>query len=189
MTPLPILLYHGDHIDKTNALYETLHTLGYDYKIIDDSALSQTLGYMMGLAGYQKNDMISEYHFPIDIMIFPSIPKEEISKISKILKEKNVDIARKAMLTQHNQEWQIHTLIDEINKEHYYFAKRLELQTLLMECMKVHPEKVPLSIRKDFQQAVVSAYDLLKKQTSIHDIEMAINQIIPLYEQVYTLII
>jgi hypothetical protein len=47
-----------------------------------------------------------------------NLPRETFDALLAAMKDANLDIGHKAMLTKYNQLWPVHTLISEVSKEH-----------------------------------------------------------------------
>lgn len=164
----PILIYYGDEGFKQIKISKILNELKLSYKVIDDSMLHQTLGYLMGLEHFEENMVNETNHFEFDLMVFPALEDETILELSKRLKAEDAYVERRAMITDSNRHWQLKELLVEINKEHHYFEKRSLLQQLIMECATIDQSKVTAS----FQKAFLDAYDSLTNQNNENEYQI-----------------
>ncbi len=175
-----ILLYTNGNHEKEAKISDLLKE-DFVVRTMDASQLHERIGYLFELDGYEASPEETFAPFAHEVIVFSVVDASIISEVAKILQEHELNIDRKAMLTEHNQKWKANDLFVELNEEHHYFLKRNRLNMLLQLAMKVKPESVPEEIRPAFQQAVVEAYDVLKKQSSTEEIESAIAKLLPYF--------
>ncbi|MDH6366815.1 MULTISPECIES: DUF3783 domain-containing protein [unclassified Breznakia] len=175
-----ILLYTNKNREKEAKIIDALKE-DFDILVLDPENLHETVGYLFGYEGYEANPKEDIGPFAHEVIVFSVVDPSIISEVAKILKEHEVMIDRKAMLTEHNQKWKVIDLFVELDEEHHYFLKRNRLNMLLQLAMKVKPDTVPEDVRPVFQKAVVEAYDVLKKQSSTDEIDQAIASLLPYF--------
>lgn len=168
-----ILLYKAREEVK-NILQE----MNLNYRIIDDSMLHETLGYLFRLDGFHQSETIKTYTFPFDIMIIHDVQDEVIQKMTQRLRDANLNIERKAMLTKHNQHWSMGELLKEIDAEHAFFQFYDKIMVLLKESENLHPEDYDPLLWKAYEQAFIEAYQILQtKPEHIEILENAYNNL------------
>lgn len=176
-----LLIYAGKEKQKAEQI-KTFLKERYIVNIIEDDRLHQKIGYLFALPGYEKSEDATTTSFPFPLMVLPVMTVEDIQALGQQLKAANLNIERKAMLTEHNQKWRFVDLIKEVDEEHQYFMKRNELYQLFQSATKISPDSIEASITPAFQKAVLDAYDTLQQQSaSIEAFQSAIDTLLPLY--------
>lgn len=160
-----ILLYKAK-----DEVHHILDELKLPYKDIHDNMLHETLGYLFELDGFHTINADKEYHYDIDLMLIHGIDDELLNIVTLKMKEQNVNIERKAMLTKHNQHWQMFALIEEIEKEHTYFKYYDRIIYLIKEAEQFQNGKYAAEPLKFYQEAIMEAYMLI--QQKIEDLDM-----------------
>lgn len=154
-----ILLYQ-----TATAVTNILDDMHIDYRLIDSSQLHETLGYLFSLPNFQKNNVPKSYQFDFEAMILHDVEAEVLNSMIANLKAVNANIARKAMLTKHNQHWKMGDLLHEINEEHTFFQYYDKIVYLLKESDKLHPEDYVPSTWKAYEQAFIKAYQTVQEK-------------------------
>lgn len=119
------------------------------------------------IAQILANDEIDENTFDsvdFDFILFPTMERENLSVISNQLQERNINIERKAMITQHNVNWKLFDLLIEIDREHEYFKVREKLHKLFNKAVSTPLDSIHESKRAGFQTSIVKVYDLLRSE-------------------------
>lgn len=153
-----VLIYLGNETKKKAVLEEICNNLQLPHTFLEDKDLSQSIGYLFQIKGYHKNNSNDDCHIAEDLMIFKEVEDEDIHKLNAFLKEKNTLMERKAMLTEHNQNWLLKDLLAEIIEEHAFFKHREELKKLLIEASQLKKESYPVQIWKAFEKSYQNAY-------------------------------
>ncbi|MDF9824366.1 hypothetical protein M2475_000603 [Breznakia sp. PF5-3] len=161
-----LLIYTSSKQAKAEKI-KTILQEQYEVRIIGDQETKQTIGYLFQLPGFTENTKDENTSFAFDMMILPIMKHEEINALSKQLRDQDLDIERKAMLTEHNRHWTLAALLKEVDEEHTYFMKRNELGYLIQDLMKIDPASLPEVEAVTFKKMLVDAYDVLQEQKSI----------------------
>lgn len=160
-----ILIYLGDQQHKKEILTNILTQLNIQHTFLNDDALCETVGYLFQLPSYEKstNDS-SSFHFTNDLMLFEEVSDDEIKQMNEAFQKANIQMQKKAMLTNHNASWLLKDLIQEIEEEHAYFKKREELYELLAASSSLIIEHYTPESWKQYEQAFYIAYEVYAKQ-------------------------
>ena len=159
-----ILLYHASDIVKS-----ILEELCVSYRIVEENRLCETLGSLFQITA-ESSATKKDYHIEFDAMIFHETDDNTIQCITKCLKAADADIARKAVLTKHNQNWRLGDLLLEIDKDHRYFQERARIMELLNHALQLSCENYAPSLWNRYQQAFIHAYEIM--QTNTEDSEV-----------------
>ena len=65
-----VLVYLGDHTYKEGAVTRVLGDLKLPYTILKDSDLSQKIGYLFSLDGFDKEEKDESLHIAYDLLLF-----------------------------------------------------------------------------------------------------------------------
>lgn len=139
-----ILVYGID--DKRDVISEISKNFDIEVKFLDESDLSQKLGYLFGIDGFEKeaNENLTE---DLDFFIFSDFDRELLREYLIELNKKNVLVPHKAVLTDTNKNWTLFYLMDHIKDEHEMVGKFRELGALVKRAdvlIKENPEDLDL---------------------------------------------
>lgn len=88
----------------------------FNYELIDIKETNQQLGYLLGLEGYISNTNKS-VKINDSMMIFYGLDDNDLDGVLQILKLNSIKIDLKAVVTEHNINWTVSYLKEELNKE------------------------------------------------------------------------
>lgn len=169
-----IVIYLGDEQTKKSPLELVLNTMELPYEFLNDEDLNETIGYLMKLNGYlSTNSTSTPLHFSNDLMILQDITDQEILEMNTKLKELNVSMERKAMITEHNKQWLLKDLLTEIEEEHTYFRTRDNILEVLQASSKLIISAYEETSWKAYEQAFYQAYETLQKQATLDELQSA----------------
>ena len=159
-----ILYYDGNDKTKQTIVKEILDTFPCTYQLLETKDLSQTIGYLMQLDGFLQTEETKQPCFYHDLMILHDLDDTTISTISNALQKAQVPVARKAMLTKHNQTWTLSALLQEIEEEHQYFLCYDQLKQLLLDVNTMEETAYTAASWKEYQTAFLQGYLLFQEQ-------------------------
>lgn len=81
--------------------------------------MGQQVGYLCGFNGFEKAEKVGE-KITDECLIFSGIDGRSLDPILKKLREKGAAVELKAIVTAHNQSWNVGELIKELRREHIY---------------------------------------------------------------------
>jgi hypothetical protein len=115
-----VALYNlGEDTENGRALREILGALGLPAREIPPERLGCQVGAIAGLPGFKLSKIPHTAPAPTcEFMLMCNLPRETFDALLAAMKDANLDIGHKAMLTKYNQLWPVHTLISEVTKEH-----------------------------------------------------------------------
>ena len=79
----------------------------------------QQVGYLCGFKGFEKSEKEGE-NITEECLIFSGIDGRSLDPILKKLREKGAAVELKAIVTAHNQSWNVGELIKELRREHIH---------------------------------------------------------------------
>lgn len=79
----------------------------------------QQVGYLCGFKGFEKSEKEGE-DVTDECLIFSGIDGRSLDPILKKLREKGAAVELKAIVTAHNQSWNVEELIKELRREHIH---------------------------------------------------------------------
>lgn len=173
-TKSKILVYGlEDESKERQRLDELAANLGIETVTIQKGNENQTLGYLAGLGGFDKNDDENTMEaFAHSIIWFVSVKKEDLSSILQDYSTtegiKPIDL--KAVLTEHNINWKISDHYEELKREH----KMMNAYTFLFHAQKtldgLKPEEYEENSFATFKTAVensISDYQQIQKGVEV----------------------
>ncbi len=102
-----ILLYGFENYEKKDDLFSIL--VDYNINLVEagKDELCQSIGYILALEGFKKNENEEEKEFnsKINFMMFCDFTEKKLYEIIGALKEKDIYIPHKAVLTETNKSW------------------------------------------------------------------------------------
>lgn len=167
-----ILLFQAS--DTVTSVLDNMHLR---YRIIDASMLKETLGYLFAMPDFQPSNEDKQYSFDFDAMIIHDVDDDVLQDMITRLKEVQANVARKAMLTKHNQHWRMGDLLTEIDEEHTYFQYYDKIMALLQKAEQFHPEEYDSNLWNAYQKIFIKSYETLQARPE------NINILIQAYEE------
>ena len=82
----------------------------------DNEIMGQQVGYLCGFKGFVRSEKEGE-DITDECLIFSGIDGRSLDPILKKLREKEATVKLKAMVTMHNQKWNVGELIKELRRE------------------------------------------------------------------------
>lgn len=81
--------------------------------------MGQQVGYLCGFKGFERSEKAGE-DISDECLIFSGIDGKSLDPILKKLREKGAAVELKAIVTAHNQSWNVGELIKELRREHHH---------------------------------------------------------------------
>ena len=81
--------------------------------------MGQQVGYLCGFKGFVRSEKEGE-DIMDECLIFSGIDGRSLDPILKKLREKGAAVELKAIVTAHNQSWNVGELIKELRREHLH---------------------------------------------------------------------
>lgn len=105
--------------EHKDALSEIAESEGIELVLHGGDMAGEQIGFLCGFGGFQpaakREDKITE-----ECLVFAGIDGNDLNRLLKTLREKEVKIDLKAMVTATNQSWSLAELVTELKKEHEY---------------------------------------------------------------------
>lgn len=175
---MQILYYDGGLMEKRIAVETVLQQFPFPYRMLDEIDVAQTLGYLMELEGYEQIESSSSTTISQDLLIMKDLDDEQIQKLSNTLRKQHCHIECKAMLTSHNKDWTVSSLLKEIIEEHAYFQSYDALKQCIIEASEEIRESYTKESWDIYQQEFLQGYTLLQEQeVAKHLLDEAIKRI------------
>lgn len=113
-----VLLYHLD--EKAKQIIETImKQLDVHVKVINDSDINQTMGYLLEIPGFEKSEEAFEEELEKEFIFFAGFSEEQLDLVLEIFKTADVPyIPFKAMLTNDNVEYPFYRLYQNVAHEY-----------------------------------------------------------------------
>lgn len=123
-----VLLYHFPEGKRLVAIQTLLQTLGIEHDVLPEAAWGQTIGYLLGLKGFQEKEaLLEDVLFPHEVMIFYQIQDRRLDQVLEAFRQADIPRVRyKAVVTPMNRFWSLRRLCETMEKEHAYLAQRGE---------------------------------------------------------------
>lgn len=120
----------------------------------------------------------------VDLMIFEGFNDEAIMELSALLKQNNVLIERKCIVTKHNRNWTFARLLTEIQAEQAYMNSVAQCRSLLQEVSNYQESDYTPKSWQRYELAFMSAALLLQQEhTSKEELDTLIQTIIQTRDQ------
>lgn len=112
-----ILLYEMNK-DRERAMKDLARSLGHQAKTVDKALYGETLGYLAGITGF-KRSMTKEVPEPFkeEMLVLSGMDEEGMELFLAAMKEREVSVSLKAVLTIHNIQWSSRKLHEELLRE------------------------------------------------------------------------
>ena len=171
---------------KGARLRSALAEIGLPYEEIELKDLNQLVGYIADRDGFEKVDeAYSGKEYDAEFMLMCNVSMATLDKILASCQKYGVTVDHKAMVTDTNQYWAFHELLDEIADEHEVITNLVKLQQLVKEAEKLTEKQYGNSPEwNDFTQALQEAKDLINRadpEPSAAELDQAHDKLAPLY--------
>lgn len=130
-----VLLYNlGEDTSKGTKLAEIFNELDIEIKNITTDMLGEKVGYLAELDGYTESETKYEGDAPdTQFMLMCNLGEALLDKVLAAMRENNVTVNHKAILTMYNRDSQFYELIGDIESEHKEFQAILALDKIIKE--------------------------------------------------------
>lgn len=102
--------------EKAEKLEETANSLNMKHVPIPADKAGETVGFLAGYSGFSSNG--TEISAEGECIIFSGITSKRLDALLKAMRDRELDIPLKAVVTQHNQNKSVEWLLSELAKEH-----------------------------------------------------------------------
>lgn len=171
---------------KGARLRAALDEIGLPYEEIELKDLNQLVGYIADRDGFEKVDeAYSGKEYDTEFMLMCNVSMATLDKILASCQKYGVSVDHKAMVTDINQYWAFHELLDEIADEHEVITNLVKLQQLVKEAEKLTEKQYGNSPEwNDFTKALQEAKDLINRadpEPNAAELDQAHDKLAPLY--------
>ena len=101
--------------EKAEKLEEAASYLNMKHVPIPENKAGETVGFLAGYSGFTSNG--TEISAEGECIIFSGITSKRLDQLLKAMRDRELDIPLKAVVTQHNQSQSIEWLLRELAKE------------------------------------------------------------------------
>lgn len=127
-----VLIYNIDSASpKGVKVRNTIRVCGAACQTLHTQDSGQVLGFLLGLDGYTQHPA-TDNHAVGEALIFYNFTKQELDRMLSALKRAGITIPLKAVVTEHNINWTVATLIGELEQEH----RLMNIWQKLSACVK-----------------------------------------------------
>lgn len=125
IAPLVLLRNLGASSPKGPALHALFEGAGVGTRVVDDSELAESVGYLAGIPSFSPALKTGATMTPLEdtllseeFVLFCHMPDNRVMELVRTMRAAGISIGCKAMLTEHNQSWPFVRLIQEVSEEH-----------------------------------------------------------------------
>lgn len=113
--PETVISYGLDE-ERESLLKDAAVSLGMKYKKAGSDTAGETVGFIAGFGGFVSNN--THKAVPGECVIFAALSSKRLDALLKSMRERQLDIPLKAVVTAHNQSKTLEWLITELSREH-----------------------------------------------------------------------
>ena len=104
---------------KRDVIADIAKSENAEAEFFGSEAAAQQVGYLCGFKGFERSEKAGE-DISDECLIFSGIDGRSLDPILKKLREKGAAVELKAIVTAHNQSWNVGELIKELRREHLH---------------------------------------------------------------------
>lgn len=141
MNNYKVALYNLDEGNSRGAqLHAILKTLDIPSITLDKSDLNQRVGYIAGTSGYFKDALMYTGDAPdCEFMVMCNLPENLLDSFLNEMMSANLRINYKAVVTDHNRDYTLIQLLEDIRQEHEMYQSYLALDKLIKQVEALDP--------------------------------------------------
>lgn len=113
----------------------------------------------------------------IEVMIFHEFSDQQIDELLALMKQNDIMTAYQCVVTAHNQSWRIYDLFQELIKEREYFNTYQQLKECIVRVGELKEADYSEASWKVYEAAFMSGYFCLQKQSTVTELQEAIQMI------------
>lgn len=167
-----VVIYLGKSYEKKEDILVFCKEKEIDAHMLDDNDLQSEVISLFS----KSNPTTKPSQFAFDFILFKNNNRDVITTFYQESKS-IITFTHKAILTQHNQSWLLHDLLEEMQEEHLFFKDWELLHTLLKEANDAPHETFTLESYEPYKQAFIEGYLYTKQPTNKEDIKRIIENI------------
>lgn len=112
------ILSYGMTKERLNKLIEIASEEGIEIIIAKDEDLGQKTGYLLGMEGFEKEEVKTPAHIDAEYILLKGFTNEELNYFLQRQREENLIVPHKSVLTDNSKNWTLSYLINHIMGEH-----------------------------------------------------------------------
>lgn len=136
-----VILYNlGADTDRGSQLHSILNQLNIPAEEITSSDLNQRVGYMAGISGYFKDQLMYMGSAPdCQFMLMCNLEESLLDSFLEAMMAAKLRINYKAVVTEHNADYTLIQLLEDIIREHDMYQSYVKLNKLIKEITGLDP--------------------------------------------------
>lgn len=170
--PKPIVLLYNLGTDTATGskLAKVLENLNIEVKNITGDLLGEEVGYLAELDGFEASgEPYDGDSFDTQFMLMCNLGEALLDKVLADMKENNVTVNHKAILTQYNRYYKFYELISDIQDEHKEFQAILSLDKIIKEGEALNETDYTAEKWSVFSDALTAAQDTLSAEIASYE--------------------
>lgn len=121
-----VLLYLVNNGEREKKIKNLLLRLGIRMKFATNELLGNKVGYLFSISGYTEESTEVMESLNEDILVMKGFTRERMNDLLSAMKKEGIRIPLKAVLTEHNVNWTLKDLYEELLTEHRAMMERNE---------------------------------------------------------------
>lgn len=118
ITAPQIILSYGLNDLQIKKLDDITSKTDVKHKIVGACDAGQKIGFLCGLKGFERIESSEGAASDEQCLVFSGIQRKSIDSLLKELRDKEISVPLKAMVTPSNRSWSLTQLIAELKREH-----------------------------------------------------------------------
>lgn len=170
--PKPIVLLYNLGTDTATGsrLAQVLENLNIEVKNITGDLLGEEVGYLAELDGFEASgETYKGDSFDTQFMLMCNLGEALLDKVLAGMKENNVTVNHKAILTQYNRYYKFYELISDIQDEHKEFQAILALDKIIKEGEALNEADYTVEKWLVFSDALTAAQNTLSAEAASYE--------------------
>lgn len=170
--PKPIVLLYNLGTDTATGsrLANVLENLNIEVKNITGDLLGEEVGYLAELDGFEANgEPYTGDSFDTQFMLMCNLGEALLDKVLAGMKENNVTVNHKAILTQYNRYYKFYELISDIQDEHREFQAILALDKIIKEGEALNEADYTAEKWSVFSDTLTAAQNILSAEAASYE--------------------
>ncbi|WP_231036060.1 DUF3783 domain-containing protein [Pectinatus sottacetonis] len=121
-----VLIYNFNEVSDEEKACDFFQSLHIKTIVLSPDAFCQKVGFLLGITGFSRVEKTNNanFYFCQKVIVFYNIKNKRLDEVLQKMRQANINIAYKAVVTPLNRFWSLQRLCLSMQKEHGFFLDK-----------------------------------------------------------------